>query len=240
VPPKLFKGSVAVLLVAIAVLAVAAWARDGESARGEGSPSANAADHYGASGRASVPRLDLAKANRALAAAAPGLKVRISRAELESDDYPSGEAQPGAYAPAPSTAEGMTHEWHKYAAMVDRSCALSYNYMLALKARAAQVAYRDGWTEERAVATDWRLTSDEDARILRATAVLGQPPTQQRLFASWRGNVRERTRLFLAASRAAAAGDFALAQRICARILRLKNKADQLGQRFGLRICTSN
>jgi hypothetical protein len=74
VPPKLFKGSVAVLLVAIAVLAITAWARDDESARGEGSASANAADHYGASGRESIPRLDLATANRALAAAAPGLR----------------------------------------------------------------------------------------------------------------------------------------------------------------------
>jgi hypothetical protein len=120
VPPKLFKGSVAVLLVAIAVLAIAAWARDDQSARGQGSASASVADHYDASGRVNVPSLDLATANRALAVAAPGLKVRISSAELESDDYPSDEAQNGAYAPAPSTADGMTSEWHKYAAMVDR------------------------------------------------------------------------------------------------------------------------
>jgi hypothetical protein len=109
-----------------------------------------------------------------------------------------------------------------------------------MQARAGQVAYTHHWTEQRAAATMWRLTSDEDARILRATAILGQPPGEQALFASWRANVAMRTKLFRQAGRAAAAGDFQLAQRICARIARLKRAADELGQRFGLRICTSN
>jgi hypothetical protein len=226
VPPKLFKGIAAAMLVAIGVLAVSAWGRGNDS----GSQIATT----------TAPRLDLATANRALAVAAPGAGVRISNGELSADDYPPDSTPVGSYAPAPSTAQGMTHEWHKYAAMVDRVCALSWNYMRLTQARAAQVAYENHWTERRSAAALWRLTADEDARILQATAILGQPPQEQALFASWRANVATRTKLFRRASRAAAAADFALAQRICARIARLKTAADRLGQRFGLRICTSN
>jgi hypothetical protein len=134
----------------------------------------------------------------------------------------------------------MTSEWHKYAGMVDRTCALSWNYMRLMQYRAGQVASANHWTERRAAGAMWRLDGDEDARIHQATAILGQPPQEQALFASWRANVATRSNLFYRAGRAAAAGNFALAQRICARISRLKVVADRLGQRFGLRICTSN
>ncbi len=215
-PPKLFLGLVAALLVAIPLLAIAPW------------------EHSSASG------LDLATANAALAVAAPGAGVQISDQELSSDDYPSDETAPGAYPAAPSFAKQMTPEWHKYAAMVDRICALSWNYMRAVQARAARHAFAARWTQTRAAAASWQFDSDEDARIHEATSVLGQPPAQQSLFAAWRANVARRSALFQRASQAAAAGNFALVQRICRRITRLKAQADEFGQRFGLRICTSN
>lgn len=234
--PKLFRGIVAALLVLIAGLAISAW-KVGGSGANAGSPS------IPATARASTPavaQLDLATANSALGVAAPGARVRITQDELLSSGYPPGRAVPGAYAPAPSYARGMTRAWHTYAAMVDRVCALSWNYMRIVQARAGQVAYERHWSEQRAAATMWSTTADEDARILKATEILGQPPMQQGLFARWRANVARRTALFRQASRAARVGNFRRVQRICARINRLKAQADRLGQRFGLRICTSN
>jgi hypothetical protein len=216
VNPKLLQWIVAVFLVTITVLVVASG------------------------GSGSAGGLDLATANDALAVAAPGAGVSISSEELEAKDFPPSETAPGAYPAAPSFAKGMTPEWHKYAAMVDRVCALSWNYMRVAKARALQQAYAERWTQTHAAARTWRLTSDEDARILQATDVLGQPPAEQVLFAKWRANVARRTTLFADAGRASAAGDFGLVQRICRKITRLKAQADELGQRFGLQICTSN
>lgn len=215
-PPKLFIGLVAALLFAIPLLAIAPW------------------EHTSAYG------LDVATANNALAIAAPGAGVRISDEELSSSDYPTDDTAPGAYPAAPSFAKQMTPEWHTYAAMVDRICALSWNYMRAVQARAARHAFAARWTQTRAAAAMWQFSSDEDARILQATGVLGQAPAQQFLFDSWRANVARRSALFQRASEAAAAGNFDLAQRICRKIARLKIQADELGQRFGLRICTSN
>ena len=215
-PPKLFIGTVVGLLFAIPLLAIAPW------------------EHSSASG------LDLATANNALALAAPGAGVRISDEEFSSNDYPTDDTSPGAYPAAPSLAKQMTPEWHKYAAMVDRVCALSWNYMRAVQARAGRQAFAARWTQTRAAAAMWQFDSDEDARILQATTVLGKPPAQQFLFASWRANVARRSALFQRASKAAAAGNFDLVQRICRKITRLKTQADELGQRFGLRICTSN
>lgn len=207
---------VAALLVAIPVLAIAPWEHTGE------------------------PGLDLATANNALAVAAPGAGVRISDEEFSSNDYSSDDTSPGAYPAAPSLAKQMTPEWRKYAAMVDRVCALSWNYMRAVQARAARHAFAAGWTQTRAAAATWQFSSDEDARILEATGLLGEAPAQQSLFASWRANVARRSALFQRASEAAAAGKFDVVQRICREITRLKTQADELGQRFGLRICTSN
>ena len=62
------------MLVAIGVLAFGAFGPD------DGSGPAVAT--------ATAPRLDLATANRALAVAAPGANVRISREELTATDYP--------------------------------------------------------------------------------------------------------------------------------------------------------
>jgi len=219
VPPNLFKAAVAVavLLVGIAVLVVAPW------------------EHGN-----SKSRLDLATANDALAIAAPGAKISISSEELSSDDYPSNRAEPGAYPPALSKATAMTPEWHRFAAMVDRICAVSFNYMIAEEQQTRQIAYEQHWTDSRATAAMLQLSSDEDARILRATVVLGESPEEQDLFARWRANVAERTDLYRQAGRAALGGNLGLAREIFNRTGPIKDDSDDLGQHFGLRICTSN
>ena len=147
--PKLFQGIVAGLLVLIALFLVAPWADGGTTG------------------------LDLATANAALAVAGPGTGVQISSNELEAKDYPPGETPPGTYLAAPSLAKNMTPEWHKYAAMVDRVCATSWNYMRMMESRAAVQAYKRGWNTTKSAAASWRFSSDEDLRILQATAILG-------------------------------------------------------------------
>ena len=154
--------------------------------------------------------------------------------------YPPDHVPPGYYPPAPSKAVGMTPEWRSFAATVDRTCALSFNYAQALVARTNEKATLRGWSEPRAESAVVRLWAQEDARILRATARMGPPPERPVLFARWRANVRTRTGLFFDASRVAGRGDFEAESGILHRILRLKGKSDELGQRFGLRICTSN
>jgi hypothetical protein len=155
-------------------------------------------------------------------------------------DYPPDHTPPGYYQPAPSTAAGMTHEWAVYAASVDRICATSFNYALALVARTNQVAQAQGWSDARAESAVVRLWSQEDGRIHRATALLGPPPARPLLFSRWRANVARRTDLFAQASQAAAQGRFDREGRILERIHVLKGRSDKIGQHFGLRICTSN
>jgi hypothetical protein len=150
------------------------------------------------------------------------------------------KAPPGYYPPAPSTAVGITPEWRRFADNVDRICAISFNYALAVDARTQQIARAQGWSDERWEAAVVWVWAQEDARILRATARLGPPPERPELFARWRANVARRAELFREASRAAAAGRFDLENHIHTRIHRLKVRSDRIGQHFGLRICTSN
>jgi hypothetical protein len=154
--------------------------------------------------------------------------------------YPPDQSPAGYYPPAPSTATGMTPEWHQFAARVDATCALSFNYALLQQARARQLAKSQGWSAPRAEAAVTRVWGQEDARILQATARMGQPPARPVLFARWRANVGLRSRLFFEAARAGGLAQDERESRILHRIFRLKDRSDRIGQRFGLRICTSN
>ena len=147
---------------------------------------------------------------------------------------------PGHYPPAPSTAVGMTPEWREFADQVDRVCAESFNYAMALNAQVEQRAKAEGWAEPRresAVVTIW---AHQVARVSLGATELGQPPERSALFNRWRLNVAQRTGLFHRASQVARQGRFDKETRIFDRIHRLKTQSDELGQRFGLRICTSN
>jgi hypothetical protein len=155
-------------------------------------------------------------------------------------DYPPDHSPPGYYPPAPSTAVGMTPAWRQYAARVDATCALSFNYAMALVARTNHAARAEGWSQPRWEEAVVRLWSQEDGRIHKATAKLGPPPARPVLFARWRANVARRAALFGQASRVSGQGNFDAESRILHRIDRLKARSDRIGQRFGLRICTSN
>jgi hypothetical protein len=173
---------------------------------------------------------DSDSADGAVESTSPTQPTAPESASGSSDHYP----------PAPSTAVGMTPEWRAFADQVDRTCALSFNYAVSIESRVRQVAALRGWTHERTSAAVVGVWSDEDLRISAATGQMGRPPKRQELFQRWRANVSHRAVLFHDAAVAASKGEFAKESSIFDRIHEEKIQADVLGQRFGLRICTSN
>jgi hypothetical protein len=169
----------------------------------------------------------------------PSASAIADRAQ-SSNVHPPDHGPPGTYPAAPSTAVGMTPEWRSFADTVDRICALSFNYAIVDQARTERLANAQGWSNPQAEAAVVRVWAREDLRIHQATARIGNPPAQPALFRRWRANVAHRTGMFFDASRAASRGDFSGEGRILDRINRIKAQSDKIGQRFGLRICTSN
>jgi hypothetical protein len=167
------------------------------------------------------------------------LEALASRAS-QSDVHVPDEVPPGYYPPVPSKASGMTPEWREFADTVDRICALSFNYALVDEARTEHLARAQGWSSARAESAVVRIWGEQTGRIVKATARLGKPPAEQALYQQWRANVGLRSDLFFSASAAAGRGEGDEKSSILARIHVLKGRSDKLGQRFGLRICTSN
>jgi hypothetical protein len=164
----------------------------------------------------------------------------VEKRASESDVHVPDEVTPGYYPPAASKAKGITPEWRDFADTVDRICALSFNYALADQARTVRDAKAGGWSMPRAESAVVRIWAEQTSRIVKATARLGSPPARPALYQRWRNNVGHRSDLFYGASAAAQRGDAQREGRILAQIHRLKGLSDKLGQRFGLRICTSN
>lgn len=146
----------------------------------------------------------------------------------------------GSYAPAPSTAGPMSRDWREFADTVDQICAVNFNRAMYNEAVIEQVGEQKGWSEDHEEAVAYRMWSASQADTYRMTGRLGTPPRRAALFQRWRENVAFRGRLMKVQARAWDAGDDAVLNRNYARIHRLKLASDRLGQRFGLRICTSN
>ena len=164
----------------------------------------------------------------------------IAETAKQSDVTVPDDVPPGYYPPAASTAVGMTPEWRKFADAVDRICGLTYNYTLAREARLRQAADRGGWSDARWETSRLRLWSTQGSLILKATARLGQPPAEAALFKRWRSNVALRRAVRNAAADEGEAGGTPRFYALLDRLNRLKQQSDVIGQRFGLRICTSN
>ncbi|CAN5446941.1 hypothetical protein BH10ACT11_BH10ACT11_13740 [soil metagenome] len=173
---------------------------------------------------------DSESADGAVESTSPTQPTAPDSASNSSDYYP----------PAPSTAVGMTPEWRAFADQVDRTCAVSFNYAVSIESAVRKAAREQGWGDPRAEAAIVGAWSDEDLRISAATGQMGRPPQRQDLFQRWRANVSHRAVLFHDAAVAASKGEFAKEDSIFDRIYEEKDQADVLGQRFGLRICTSN
>jgi hypothetical protein len=164
----------------------------------------------------------------------------LAHVATESDQTAPDEVPPGYYPPAESTAVGMTPEWRKFADAVDRICALSYNYTLVREARLRRVADRRGWSDPTWEVARLRLWSTQGTLILRATARLGKPPARPALFRRWRANVATRRAVRNATADAGVGGGNPRFYRLLHKLDSLKDAGDRIGQRFGLRICTSN
>lgn len=147
---------------------------------------------------------------------------------------------PGAYPPAPSKAEGMTPRWRAFADEVDRTCATNFNYGQLRIDQLWREARVRGVSERKTNVGAWELRAQAQTATYRGIRALGTPPAKPGLFARWRDNVGLRGRLMHRVGESLAAADLATADEISGRILRLKVTANRLGQRFGLRICTSN
>jgi hypothetical protein len=157
--------------------------------------------------------------------------------QAERDD---AAAELGYYPPAPSTAVGMTPEWREFADEVDRICAGTYNHSRGLEAQVERTAGTRNWSDRQEEAATMAVWADQGVQIVHLTSKLGEPPERADLFAKWRSNVSQRAALKARASEAARDGRWAVYQRLCDRIARLKERSDVIGQSFGLRICTSN
>lgn len=151
-----------------------------------------------------------------------------------------GAAPAGFYPPAPSKAVGMTPEWREFADAVDRICATSYNEALGIEAQVDHAAKARGWSDGRAEAARLGVWNNQASTILHSTDKLGQPPERPELFSRWRANVGQRAVLREQAAQAAARGRWGAYRGFINRIYPLKDRSDEIGQRFGLRICTSN
>jgi hypothetical protein len=175
--------------------------------------------------------------NDSAAAYAPEPQPEIGRSQRARD---AAADQLGYYPPAPSKAGGMTPAWREYAATIDRVCAATYNYALGQLARADRRAELRNWRTARIEAAQNEIWSQQGPRIQLAARRLGAPPRRAGLFQRWLANVMTRSALFSRASHAATQAEWQRYSEICDRIGRLKDESDRLGQRFGLRVCTSN
>jgi hypothetical protein len=146
----------------------------------------------------------------------------------------------GYYPPAPSTAVGMTPEWREFAFQVDRICGESYNDAVATEAQVDQIAEVRGWSDGQAEEAGLAVWNHQARTILRSTEALGAPPERPDLFSRWRSNVARRAALRNQAAEAAGQGRWGAYRDFMNRIYPLKDRSDEIGQSFGLRICTSN
>lgn len=149
-------------------------------------------------------------------------------------------AEPGSYPPAESLASGMTEEWRAFADEIDRVCAVTYNAMSTRIALVEEAGAARGWSEGRIEQARLQLSANQGAQILKAAADLGPPPERADLFERWRGMLAKRVELKTRAAEEAGDGHFYVRANLMNRTYRIKDRQDLVGQRFGLRICTSN
>ena len=117
----------------------------------------------------------------------------------------------------------------------DQTCAITYG---ATNAAARAMSAAQGDPTLRADA--YRAYLEAHADQLRAIEGLGRPPDGVVSHSRWLDNFRMRVRLERELLRRLESGALEEANAIDARIGRLKVAGNTLGQRFGLRICTSN
>jgi hypothetical protein len=142
----------------------------------------------------------------------------------------------GAYPPAPSLAAHVSAARQHFIDRVDQTCARTFNAGNARQARYAEKVARR--PDARVLVTAFYVSWHTDEyRQLRA---LGDPPEARTEYAAWIDNFGERVRLESGYVPFMRAGGTANVQALEQRVTALKETGNRLGQRFGLRVCTSN
>jgi hypothetical protein len=152
-----------------------------------------------------------------------------------SEVPPAPSARGYHYAPVPSLAGRVSAARRRFIQRTDQTCAITYG---ATNAAARAMRRAQGDPERRADA--YRAYLEAHTSQLRAIEALGSPPDGVASHRRWLDNFRERVRLEGELLRRLERGALEEADAIDARIGRLKMAGNTRGQRFGLRICTSN
>ena len=139
------------------------------------------------------------------------------------------------YPQVPSLAGSISQARRRFIRRTDNACAGTFG-----AARAYYEATVRAAGNPASELAAYSAYVDAHAAQLRTLGALGAPPDGVRLHARWLDNMRARIRLEREVLRLAAAGDAARVRAAHSRIARLKLLGNELGQRFGLRICTSN
>lgn len=147
---------------------------------------------------------------------------------------------PAGYPPAESFAGEMTPEWREFAGQVDRACATNFNAGEGQLAELEEQVDDHGLSENEAEAAYRFIQAEHQQETYEDILALGDPPAKPELFQRWLSNVGRRAELMRKTGEAWADGDRRLTRVRSLKITALKIDADWLGQRFGLRICTSN
>jgi uncharacterized RDD family membrane protein YckC len=144
------------------------------------------------------------------------------------------------YPPAPSLAGDMSEEWSEFARSVDEACASNFNEGQQQIGLVYQAGEAEAWDERTVESRAWHAQAVAQRAMHSEIRELGPPPAEGRLFERWLANVEKRATLMERVSESRARDDTRAVTADVLRIDGLKIEANRLGQRFGLRICTSN
>jgi hypothetical protein len=140
------------------------------------------------------------------------------------------------YDPVPSTAGEVSPARRRFIARADQTCVRTYNRGQADEAAfARRVALRP---DARELVT--RFYVRWHTGQYRALRALGEPPEARLAYRGWLANFGARVRLEARYAPLMRAGRAAEAQATLEQVNALKARGNMLGQRFGLRLCTSN
>ena len=148
---------------------------------------------------------------------------------------PAPSARGYQYAPVPSLAGRVSPARRRFIQLTDRTCAVTSAGTVAA-AREAHAAEGD----PARLIDAYRGYVVAHTAQLRAIESLGAPPDGVAAHGRWLANFRKRVRMERSFPRLLAARRFGEVRALQARIRRLKMAGNTMGQRFGLRICTSN
>jgi len=180
-----------------------------------------------------MPRLALVVLLVAASAAVVLARLGILGADGGVAAVPPG---PAYYPAVPSLAGDVSPARRRFIRRVDGTCVRTYN-----DGQAAQAAYAQrvaGRADAQALVT--RFYVRWHTGQYRAVRTLGEPSEARLAYRRWLDNMGERVRLEARYAPLMRAGRAAEAQAVAQQVSTLKARGDVLGQRFGLRLCTSN